>query len=501
MTRIETPSGSRWHAAAATVAPRRELFVGGEFVDALDGGELALHSPVDGRSLGAVAAAGERDVARAVAAARAAFEDGRWSGLAPAARGAVLVAWAELVERQREEIALLVTLEMGKPITQALEVDVAAIVKTLRWYGQVADKLLDEAPHTAPDALALITREPAGVVAAVVPWNFPLTIAGWKIAPALMVGCSVVLKLAEQAPLSMLRVAELGAEAGLPPGVLNVINGLGPVAGRALGLHNDVDVVSFTGSTAVGRLFQHYAADSNNKRVWLELGGKSANVVFPDADVARAAATAGWSAFYNQGEMCSAGSRLLVHADVHDEVLERLAAAAADMTPGDPLAPDTATGALVSAEHAASVESAVSGIVARGVAPVLGGTRLAPVPGGAYYAPTVFDDVDPADPLAQQEVFGPVLCVTRFSDEEEALRLANGTGYGLAAGLWTRDLDRAHRCARRLRAGVVWVNCFEEGDLSVPFGGRKASGYGSDKSLHAIDKFVDTKTTWIQLGP
>ncbi|MCU1492275.1 MAG: puuC [Acidimicrobiaceae bacterium] len=490
---------ANWRALADAVSPRRQLFLGGTWQDPVAGGSLSVRSPIDGRSLGDVALADEHDVDRAVSLARGAFEDGRWSQLPPSERGATLVRWSQLCAAAGDELAVLVSLEMGKPITQARNVDVPALVKTLRWYGEVADKLVDERPHSARDAVTLITREPAGVVAAVVPWNFPLTIAGWKLAPALAVGCSVVLKLAEQSPFSMLRVAELGAEAGVPDGVLSVLNGLGPVAGRALGAHPDVDVLTFTGSTTVGRLFQCYAAESNLKRTWLELGGKSANVVFPDADLEAAAETAAWSAFYNQGEMCSAGSRLLVHEDVHDEVLRGVVAKAMAMAPGDPLEPVSATGAMVNEEHASNVASQVARARADGIEPVAGGLPCSPVAGGSYFAPTVFDRVNPALPIAQEEVFGPVLSVTTFRDDEEAVRLANGTRYGLAAGVWTNNLSRAHQISRRMRTGVVWVNCFEEGDLTVPFGGTKESGYGSDKSLHALDKFLDVKTTWIQL--
>ena len=489
-----------WHALSHSIESPNLLFVGGEWAEPRGGEHLSIASPIDGRHVTDVALAGETDVDAAVSVARRAFEDGRWSRRSPRARGAILVRWAELCEAHRDRLALLVSIEMGKPISEARNVDVPALVRTLRFYGEVADKLLDEAPHTDPGALALIRREPAGVVAAVVPWNFPLTIAAWKLAPALAVGCSVVLKLAEEAPLSMLAVAELASEAGLPPGVLSVLNGLGPVAGRALGVHGDVDVLAFTGSTEVGRLFQSYSAESNLKRVYLELGGKSANIVFPDADLDTAAATAAWSAFYNQGEMCSAGSRLLVHRDIHDELVARIVEKAVQMAPGDPLDLSSATGAMVSATHTAHVEGHVARALHAGATLVAGGEKRDVVPGGSYYAPTVLDAVDPAAAIAHEEVFGPVLAVSCFTTEDEAVSLANGTRYGLAAGLWTRDLSRAHLVSGRLKAGVVWVNCFEEGDLTVPFGGVKLSGNGSDKSLHALEKFVNWKTTWIQLA-
>lgn len=488
-----------WQRRAAMVQLPSRLFVAGSWEEPTSGQWVARRSPVDGRLLGDVAMAGPEDVDHAVSVARRCFDDGTWSRLAPSARGATLTRWAQKCEDARDELALLVCLEMGKPVQEARQVDVSALVKTLRWYGEACDKLVDEVPHVGPGALPLVRREPAGVVGAVVPWNFPLTIAGWKLAPALATGCSVVMKLAEQSPFSMLRVAELGAEAGLPVGALNVLNGYGPVAGRAVGEHLDVDVLTFTGSTEVGRHFQSYAATSNLKQVWLELGGKSANLIFPDADIERAANTAAWSAFYNQGEMCSAGSRLLVHERVHDEVLALVLEKAAAMQPGDPLDPASATGAMVSEEQITTVEAKVAAAQAGGDEVVCGGVRLREQSGGVYYAPTVVDPAAADGRLSQEEVFGPVLAISTFKDEADAVRLANSTRYGLAAGVWTNNLSRAHRVAQDLRVGVVWVNCYEEGDLTVPFGGVKYSGYGSDKSLHALDKFFKRKTVWVQL--
>jgi gamma-glutamyl-gamma-aminobutyraldehyde dehydrogenase len=460
---------------------------------------LVVMSPIDGQPVAEVAAGNAASIDQAVAAARRAFEDGRWSGLAPSARKEVLLRWADLCQERREDLALLHALEMGKPAREARDVDMRAVVRTIRWFGEAIDKILDEIPNVPSDVVALIQREPAGVVGAIVPWNFPLTMAAWKLAPALAAGCTVVLKPAEQSPLSALLLAELGQEAGLPDGVLNVVNGLGHVAGRALGEHPDVDVVTFTGSTAVGRKFLEYSAQSNIKRVWLELGGKGANVIFPDADLDKAASTAAWSIFYNAGQMCTAGSRLLVHESIHDEVLEKVIAIATTMQPANPLAEDAPLGAVVSAQHLGNVhrmlEAGVleSGELLSGGAPVLAET------GGSYYPPTVVDGVRADSLLAQQELFGPVLAVTTFTDERQALELANGTPYGLASALWTNDLARAHRFSRSLRMGVVWVNCYEEGDLTVPFGGVKQSGFGRDKSLHALDKFFDIKTTWMDL--
>ncbi|MFK0286126.1 aldehyde dehydrogenase [Streptomyces sp. NPDC090499] len=464
------------------------------------GAVFAVVSPRDGQLLAQVADAGQAEVDHAVAAARRAFDAGPWPRLAPAERGRILLRLAELLEERREELALTITLEMGKPITEAYAVELRAAITTFRWYGQLADKLTDESPHTAADALALVTREPTGVVGAVVPWNFPLTLASWKVAPALAAGCTVVLKPSESSPLSALLLGRIGTEAGLPPGVLNVVTGDGPTTGRAIGLHPDVDVLAFTGSTAVGRHFLRYSADSNLKRVWLELGGKSPNIVLPDApDLDRAAATAAWGIFFNQGEMCTAPSRLLVHSSIAERVTDDVVRRAEELRIGDPLDPATEMGALVGEAHLERVQGQVAAGRAQGARLRTGGERTLAESGGSYLQPTVFDRVDPDMRLAREEIFGPVLSVLAFDDLDQAVRLANATEYGLAAGLWTSDLSTAHRVSRALKAGTVWVNCYEEGDLTVPFGGMKQSGNGRDKSAHAIDKYTELKTTWIQL--
>ncbi|WP_067815743.1 aldehyde dehydrogenase family protein [Actinomadura kijaniata] len=483
-----------WRSRAERLDPHTGHHIDGAFTDG--GGTLPVVSPRDGRVLAEVGDADAATVDRAVAAARRAFDEGPWPRMSPADRGAALLRWADLVERDRDTLALLVSLEMGKPVAEAHGIELRAVVGCLRWYAEAADKQADEAPRTGPDALALVTREPVGVVAAVVPWNFPLTMAAWKLAPALAAGCTAVLKPAEESPLSALRLAALAAEAGLPPGVLNVVNGRGGVAGRALGEHPGVDVLAFTGSTEVGRHFLRYAADSNLKRVWLELGGKSPNIVLPDApDLDAAADTAAWGIFFNAGEMCTAPSRLLVHRSVAGRVLERVVARAEGMRVGDPLDPATEMGPLVSARHRDRVLAYVDAGHADGARLRAGGSA----PEGCYLRPTVFDRVTPAMRIARDEIFGPVLAVLEFDDLDEAVRLANDTDYGLAAAVWTADLSAAHRVSRALRAGTVWVNCYEEGDMSVPFGGMKRSGHGRDKSLHALDKYTDLKTTWIRL--
>ncbi|MET7659325.1 aldehyde dehydrogenase [Streptomyces sp. NPDC005463] len=464
------------------------------------GATYAAVSPRDGHVLAQVADGGVAEVDAAVAAARRAFDAGPWPRLAPADRGRALLRLADLLEERRDRLALTVSLEMGKPITDAYDIELRAAVNTFRFYGQLADKLTDESPHTAPDALALVTREPAGVVGAVVPWNFPLTIASWKVAPALAAGCTVVLKPSENSPLSALQLGRLATEAGLPPGVLNVVTGDGPTAGRAIGLHPDVDVLAFTGSTAVGRHFLHYAADSNLKRVWLELGGKSPNIILPDApDLEKAAATAAWGIFFNQGEMCTAPSRLLVHTSVAERVTEAIVRRAGELRVGDPLDPATEMGAQVGEAHLGRVLDHIDTGTSEGARLRTGGTRTLSDTGGSFLLPTVFDEVHPGMRLAREEIFGPVLSVLTFDDLDEAVALANATEYGLAAGLWTSDLSTAHQVSRALKAGTVWVNCYEEGDLTVPFGGMKQSGNGRDKSAHAVEKYTELKTTWIQL--
>nr|WP_237682585.1 aldehyde dehydrogenase family protein [Microbacterium sp. B19(2022)] len=457
-------------------------------------------SPRDGRALPPITAASAADVDRAVRSARAAFDSGVWSRIAPRERGQLLIAFAQKIHDNAEELALTISLEMGKPIREALQTELRAVVNCFRWYGEAADKVLDEMPVTAPNSLALVTREPAGVVAAVVPWNFPLTMTAWKLAPALAVGNSVVLKPAEHTTFSALRLAELAVEAGIPAGVLNVTPGTGQVAGRALGEHPDVDVVTFTGSPEVGRKFLGYSAASNGKRVWPELGGKTASLVLPDADLERAVRATADGCFYNQGQMCTASSRLLVPRSQRDRALEIAAEVARTSLPADPFDVATSMGAIVSERQLAGIAGFVERAQAEGGELAAGSAeRFRAVDGGSYFAPVVLG-VTPEHEVAQREVFGPVLSVIAYDDVEDALAIANGTEFGLAAALWSTDLNAVHTLSRRLRAGVVWVNCFEEGDMTIPFGGVKGSGFGRDKSLHALEKFTDLKTTWIELS-
>ncbi|MCP5384204.1 MAG: aldehyde dehydrogenase [Sphingomonadaceae bacterium] len=489
-----------WKNAAAKLDLRSLAFIDGKTVQADDGSLFDTINPATGNLLTSVAACGQRDADLAVAAARRVFEKGSWSRLAPAERGRRLIRFADLMEKHGDELALLETLDVGKPISDSLSVDVPLTVGCARWYGEAVDKIYDEIAPTKPGAIAMMRREPLGVVAAVVPWNFPLLMAMWKIAPVLAAGNSLILKPAEQSPLSALRIAELAVEAGIPDGVFNVLPGLGPVAGRALGLHHDVDAITFTGSTKVGRYFMEYSGKSNLKRVSLECGGKSPNIILADApDLDAAATAAAWGIFYNQGEVCNAGSRLVVEESVKDEVLEKVIAVARTIKVGDPLDAETQMGPIVDEGQMSRVIDYIAKGTDEGAKLVTGGKAL-PGTKGYFVEPTIFDDVTNDMTIAQEEIFGPVLATISARDLGEAVKIGNDSVYGLAAAVWTADIDKAFAAARDLRAGVVWVNCFDHGDISSPFGGFKQSGFGRDKSLHALDKYVDIKTTWINLA-
>ncbi|HEY8818536.1 MAG TPA: aldehyde dehydrogenase [Candidatus Limnocylindrales bacterium] len=486
---------------AAIPTFRTDAFIDGAFQPALSGERFATENPATGQILADVAAGDAPDVDLAVTAARRAFEDGRWSRRSPADRKAVLLRLADLLEANAEELAMLDSLEGGKPITDCREVDIPETIKTFRWYAEAADKLYDSIAPTGPEALGMIIREPIGVVAAVLPWNFPIMIAAWKAAPALTAGNSVVLKPAELTSLSTLRLAELAAEAGLPDGVLNVVPGLGETAGQALGRHMSVDVVSFTGSTEVGRLFLRYSSESNLKEVVLECGGKSPQVVMADArDLDSVADNVVMAGFTNMGENCTCGSRLIVHRSVRDELLERIVARTADWTVGDPQDPSTRIGPMIEAPHLDKVLGYIEAGRAEGARVVVGGGRAMPDSGGHFVQATVFDGVDNSMRIAREEIFGPVISTIAFDSEEEGLAIANDTNYGLHAAVYTNDLDTAIRAARSLRAGTVSVNAYSEGDITTPFGGYKESGFGGrDKGLEAFDQYTEKKTVWISV--
>ncbi|MBS3997461.1 MAG: aldehyde dehydrogenase [Hydrogenophaga sp.] len=474
--------------------------INGERVAARDGQTFDCISPVDGRVLTQVARCAEADVDAAVSAARAAFEDRRWVGKAPAQRKRIMIRFAELIQANADALALTEALDMGKPIKYAKGVDVNSAANCIRWYGEAVDKIYDEIAPTPQTALALITREPVGVVGVIVPWNYPMIMAAWKIAPALAVGNSVVLKPSEKSPLTALRLAELALEAGIPPGVFNVVPGYGPEAGSPLALHMDVDCIAFTGSTRVGKQIHVMAGQSNLKRAWTELGGKSPNIVFADCpDLDRAVDAAVGSIFFNQGESCNAPSRLFVEASIKEAFLEKALAKVPGYQPGNPLDRNTVMGAIVDETQLSTVLRYIESGKSEGAKLLAGGERVSPVAGGCYVQPTIFDGVTNDMTIAREEIFGPVLSVLSFSDAADVVRQANSNVYGLQAAVWTRDINKAHGVARALRAGTVHVNSYDEDDITVPFGGFKQSGVGRDKSLHAFDKYTETKTTWIRI--
>ncbi|MEX3952419.1 aldehyde dehydrogenase [Paraburkholderia sp. EG287B] len=491
-----------WKQKAAELALDGRALIAGERCGAVSGETFATLNPASGKVLAQVAKCDEKDVDHAVAAARHAFESGVWSNAAPAHRKAVLLRLAQLIDEHADELALLEALEAGKPISECLALDIPESAACIRWHAEVTDKRYDALSPSGADVVSMITREPIGVVGAVLPWNFPALMLAWKIGPALSVGNSVVVKPAEQTSLSTLRIADLALEAGVPAGVFSVVTGFGDSAGQALGRHPDVDLVAFTGSTATGKRFLHYSADTNLKRVVLECGGKNPQVILPDvANLDAVAEQAVAAAFWNMGENCSAGSRILVPSSKRAELVEKVQAVLAGWRTGDPLDPDAKLGALIEQKHYEKVLAHIEKAKEQGARMICGGRAALTETGGWFVEPTIFDQVTPDMAIAREEVFGPVVCFIEYEDVEDAIRIANDTCYGLAASLWTDNVNSAHKVAARIRAGTVTVNCFGEGDLATPFGGFKQSGFGGrDKSVYAHDQYCELKTTWLKLA-
>jgi len=480
--------------------PAQQLFVGGKPTPAIGGARLDVVSPIDGHILTTIADADGADVDLAVKRARLAFEKGSWSGATPAQRKKILLRFADLIEQHALEIAVLGVRDNGTEIGMAYKAEPLSAAATIRYYAEAIDKVYGEIAPTSGDVLGLIHREPLGVVGVIVPWNFPLMIGAWKIGPALAAGNSVVVKPPEIASLSLLRLAELASEAGLPDGVLNVVTGRGASAGEALALHMDVDVLAFTGSGAVGRRLLECSARSNLKRVHLELGGKSPNIVLADVpDIKQAAKVSATGIFRNSGQVCVAGSRLLVQSQVYERFMAELLAAAAKLRVGDPLDLASDIGAISSQTQLRKNLEAIARAEEQGAKRLTGGEQIHAESGGNYMSPTILADITPKLELWREEVFGPVLAVTRFDSEEDAIALANATPYGLASAVWTGRLSTAHRMVRAIHAGVVHVNSYGGADITVPIGGFKQSGFGRDKSLHALDAYTDLKTAWIAL--
>jgi gamma-glutamyl-gamma-aminobutyraldehyde dehydrogenase len=493
-----------WHAVASEAKSSLEtrLFIDGEFCDPLENGRFNTVNPATGEILAKVARGMPEDINRAVAAAKAAFGSGCWSRIAPRERMDILYRFADLIDENAKELAVLETLDMGKPIRDVVAEDLPAVISTIRFMAEGIDKIEGSVTNTDNDALHMVIREPLGVVGCISPWNYPLLMATWKIAPALAAGNTVVLKPAEQSPLSALRLAELFLRAGGPPGVLNVVNGMGETAGKALALHNDVAKISFTGSTEVGKLILQYAGRSNMKRVALECGGKSPQIFMADLpDIDRAIDAAYNGVFANMGEVCSAGSRLLVERPIYDEFIERFVAEGKNAyVPGDPLDPDTNMGPLVDRDSQQRVLRMIEGGKREGASLLFGGDAPAELKGGAYVNPTLFGDVRNDMSIARNEIFGPVASVIPFDGPGEAIAIANDTIYGLAAGIWTRDLNKAMRLVKDIEAGVVWINSYEDGDMTQPFGGYKQSGHARDKCLDSLKSYTQGKSAWFRLS-
>jgi len=488
-----------WQERALELKPQSQLFIDGKFVDAASGKTFENFSPSDGHLICNVASGDVEDINRAVASAKKAFDSGIWREMNPRDKKVIMLRWAQLLGEHKEELALLEAIDTGRPISDALSVDAPNSTRVIQWYAETIDKTYDEIAPAPRNALAMVTREPLGVIGAVVPWNYPMMITSWKLGPAIAMGNSIVVKPAENSSLSALKMAELAVAAGLPHGVFNVVPGLGSEAGQALARHMDVAKIAFTGSGPTGRKMMQYAAESNMKQVSLELGGKSPQVVLNDCvDLEAAASTIAWAIYYNAGQTCNAGSRIIVEKGVKEELFAHLHKFLESFVVGNQFDPATQMAGLVSELQRDRVNAYLDLIGQDGEKLIFGGDKT--TGSDLLIKPTLIDNVKPDSRLAQEEIFGPVLVAIDAKDEEDALRLANGTEYGLAASVWTNNVARAHKFARKLRAGTVWVNTFDMLDVITPFGGFGASGSGRDKSLHALDAYSALKTTWVDLN-
>lgn len=494
------PDKSRqdWTSLAGEIEIESRAFIDGAYRDALSGATRETISPANGQKLADVANCGVADADRAVAVARAVFERGTWANMAPADRKMVLVRWAELIADNADEIALLECLDVGKPIADTTGVDVPSAVRTIRWSGEAIDKVYDQISPAPADCLALVQRLPLGVVAAIVPWNFPLSTTAWKLAPSLATGNSVILKPASNTPLSALRIAGLATQAGLPDGVLQVLPGPGGSLGKHLSLHEDIDGLTFTGSTEIGKQLMQYSGQSNLKRTFLELGGKSPNIVFADSNLEKAAMMAAVAVFYNGGQTCTAGTRLIVENSVKAKFVEMVVEHTRNWMPGDPLDPTTSMGPMIDAAQLQTVADYVEIGKGEGASVMAGGNQVLADSGGCYHEPTIFDGVNNNMRIAREEIFGPVMSVIGFKDAEEAVAIANDSIYGLAGAVWSNNINTAHKVAAAVRVGTMGINNYFGGDVTVPFGGFKQSGNGRDKSMHAFDDYTELKTTWIE---
>ena len=489
-----------WDALAKTIQPPYQAFINGKNVDAINGDTQANINPANGELIAQVVNCGPEDADVAVKHARNTFESGAWSQMAPKDRKLIMLKWADLIEKHQSEIALLESLDAGKPIADAYDIDVPSALNTIRWTAEAIDKVYEEIAPTPHNTIALVERVPLGVVLAIVPWNFPLSTTAWKLAPAIATGNSVILKPDPKTPMTAIRLAQLAYEAGLPAGVLNVLPGDGITLGKHLSLHPDIDGQTFTGSTAVGKLLMQYAGQSNLKRTFLELGGKSANIVFADADLDAAAEMAAMGVFYNCGQTCTAGTRVLVQESIHEAFKQKVLEYCKDWQPKHPLQPDACMGAIINQGQLDTIQRYIEIGKKEGAKLILGGNAVKGDTGGFYHEATIFDEVDNKMQIAQEEIFGPVMSIITFKDEADAIRIANDSPYGLAGAVWSQNINTALKVAKGVRTGTMGVNNYFGGDITVPFGGFKESGNGRDKSIHAMHDYTELKTTWIELS-